>query len=236
MFGFVCASVSELEEDQKKRYNAVYCGICRAIRQRHGQVARLGLSYDMAFLALLHMSLYEPEETSGDRACLIHPIKPRAWLDCESIRYAADMNVALAYYKCLDDQADEGKLSAKVMARALKKRMPRLRELYPRQCQAIREGIRELTELEKQQCREVDPLANCFGRLMGEILVYKEDLWAPRLRQVGFYLGRFVYLADAIVDHDQGYERRQIQSPAGWRSGGLGRVSDHGDGAVYRDL
>lgn len=203
MFGFLCASGQELDEEQRMRYSSVYCGICRAIRQRHGQVARLGLRYDMAFLALLHMSLYEPEETSGDRACILHPIKPRAWLDCESIQYAADMNVALAYYKCLDDWQDDRKLSAKVMAESLKKRMSWLQERYPRQCQAIRDEIRELSELEKQQCQQIDPLANRFGRLMGEILVYREDLWAPRLRQVGFYLGRAIYLADAVADYAQ---------------------------------
>ena len=65
MFGFVTANMKELNRQQQDRYGAVYCGICRGIRARGGQLARLGLSFDMAFLALLLMSLYEPEETSG---------------------------------------------------------------------------------------------------------------------------------------------------------------------------
>ena len=56
MFGYVTASLKELEENARKRYGAVYCGICRRIRVQSGNVARLGLSYDMAFLALLLMS------------------------------------------------------------------------------------------------------------------------------------------------------------------------------------
>ncbi|MBQ7344490.1 MAG: hypothetical protein IJW45_00320 [Oscillospiraceae bacterium] len=239
MFGFVCASVSELDEAQRARYDAVYCGICRAIRVRHSQVARLGLSYDMAFLALLHMSLYEPQETAGDRACMLHPFKPRAWLDCESIRYAADMNVALSYYKCLDDWNDDRKLSAKVMARSLRKRMPGLEAQYPRQCGAIRDCIRELSELEGQQCREVDLLAGCFGRLMGEILVLREDHWAPRLRQVGFYLGRAIYLADAIADYEKDKKEGNFnplpgEDPAVWEgylTMALGRCTQ-----VYQQL
>ena len=36
---------------------------------------------------------------------------------------------------------------------------------------------------------------------MGELLVYEEDLWAPKLRSMGMALGRFIYLADAAVDY-----------------------------------
>ena len=96
MFGFVTASLEELREEQKKRYQAVYCGICRAIRDTDGQLCRMGLSYDMAFLALLHMSLYEPEEVQGQSRCIAHPAKRRGWTDNEYVRYAARMNVALA--------------------------------------------------------------------------------------------------------------------------------------------
>ena len=126
MFGYVLANYNELSEIQRARYSAVYCGICRGIREQTSQVARLALSYDMAFLALLHMSLYEPEETSGPNACLLHPIKKRPWVDNEYIRYAADMNVALAYYNCLDDWEDDKKLSAKAAAAALEPVFPAL--------------------------------------------------------------------------------------------------------------
>lgn len=103
VFGFVTANIPELTREQQRRYGSVYCGICRQIRAEGSQLARLGLSYDMAFLALLLMSLYEPEEQQGSRACALHPIRPRPWVDNGYIRYAAHMNVALTYYKCLDD-------------------------------------------------------------------------------------------------------------------------------------
>ena len=199
MFGYVMANVGELTKEQKLRYNSVYCGICRQIRVRSTNLARLGLSYDMAFLALLLMSLYEPEETSGKRACALHPVKPRPWVDNEYIRYAADMNVALAYYKALDDYTDEGK--RKWLADLLGKSMDAVRQAYPRQCGAIESCIRRLTELEGENCDNPDETANCFGALMAELLVYREDLWAPALRQTGMALGRFIYLADAATDY-----------------------------------
>ena len=203
MFGYVTASMKELDKDMQRRYGAVYCGICRRIRVQSGNVSRLGLSYDMAFLALLLMSLYEPEETAGEKACLMHPLKKRPWVDNPYIQYAADMNVVLSYYNCLDDWQDDGKVSAKLLAQQFGKHVPEIEARYPRQCKAIEDCIRRLSELEKENCPNPDEPASCFGRLMGQLLTYEEDLWAPTLGQMGFYLGRFIYLLDAALDYDK---------------------------------
>ena len=77
MFGYVAANMKELTKQQQERYGGVYCGICIRIREQAGQLPRLGLSYDMAFLALLLMSLYEPEETSAPLHCAAHPLRKR---------------------------------------------------------------------------------------------------------------------------------------------------------------
>ena len=201
MFGYVTASWKELSRQQKDRYGSIYCGICRQIREQSGGTARIALSYDMAFLGTLLMSLYEPEEKTGRQACLIHPVSRRSWVDNPVIRYCADMNVILAYYNALDDWQDDGKLSAKLLSDAFEKHCGRIEEAYPRQCQAIRSCIGELSRLEKEGCGNPDEPASCFGRLMAEILVYEEDFWAPALRQMGDALGRFIYLLDAALDY-----------------------------------
>jgi len=201
------ANLPELPKQRQKRYSAVYCGICRQIRARSSQVARLGLSYDMAFLALLLMSLYEPEEQGGKGACSLHPM--RCWVDNEYIRYAADMNVALAYYNCMDDYADEGKQTAKWMAGVFEKSLPQLQQQYPRQCSAIETCLQKLRQLEKEGCQNPDQPAGCFGELMGQLLAYKDDLWKENLEQMGNALGRFIYLADAAVDYRRDCRKKQ---------------------------
>ena len=203
MFGYVTASLKELDQEAEMRYGAVYCGICRRIRVQSGNLARIGLSYDMAFLALLLMSLYEPEEENGGKACAMHPFRKRPWIDNKYVRYAADMNVALGYYNFLDDWEDDRKFSAKLLAGQFEKHLPEIKARYPRQCSAIVDCIRQLSELEKAGCGNPDEPASCFGRLMGELLTYEEDLWAPTLRQMGFYLGRFIYLLDAALDYEK---------------------------------
>lgn len=224
MFGYVSANLQELQESEKRRYQAVYCGLCRNIRTCAGQCARLTLSYDMTFLALLLMSLYEPEENGGPNACALHPIRKRPWIDNTCIAYSADMNVALAYYKCLDDWQDDGSTRAKWMANQLRPRLEEISQRYPRQCNAIAQCIRQLNQLEQDNCAQPDLPANCFGQLMSELLVLREDLWAPTLRELGLHLGRFIYLADAAGDYPKDLKKKrynpyiaaQISDPASW--------------------
>ena len=237
MFGYVAANGAELDRLQKKRYSAVYCGICRQLRSGSDHLARLGLSYDMAFLALLLMSLYEPEETGGSHACALHPF--RAYTENEFICYAADMNIALGYYKCMDDYRDEGKKSARLAANIFAKQLPRITGTYPRQCRAIADCIDALSRLEAENCPNPDTVAGCFGQLMGELLVYKEDRWANTLRQMGMALGRFIYLADAAADYRHDKKKKQYnpfiamgmeEDPVAWEQYlvlALGRCTEH---------
>ena len=133
----------------------------------------------------------------------MHPIRKRPWIDNRFVQYAADMNVALSYYNFLDDWEDDRKYGARILAAQFGKHLPEIENRYPRQCGAIADCIRQLSELEKAGCSNPDEPASCFGNLMGELLTYEEDLWAPTLRQMGFYLGRFIYLLDAALDYDK---------------------------------
>lgn len=207
MFGYVMANLGELEKPRRKRYGAVYCGICRSIRAQSSQVCRLGLSYDMAFLAMLLMSLYEPREEAGKPACILHP--GRTWIDSAYIRYAADMNVALAYYNFLDDYEDEGKVTSQLLCKVFSGELDRIQRTYPRQCEAMERCIRQLRELERENCPNPDLPAGCFGKLMAELMVFEEDMWAECLRKLGDALGRFIYLADAAVDYRRDKRKKQ---------------------------
>ena len=70
MFGYVIADREIMTEEQVGRYRAYYCGLCRALKRRHGAAARFTLNYDMTFLVLLLSSMCEPEEEeSGCGRC-----------------------------------------------------------------------------------------------------------------------------------------------------------------------
>ena len=203
MFGYITANPEELTEAQRSRYTGVYCGICREIGTRSSQLSRLGLRYDMAFLALLLMSLYEPREEQRVFRCPVHPMKKRSFVSCEILSYTADMNVALAYCKSLDDWQDEKKLTARWFSSCLEPHYRRICEAYPRQCGVIRESLAQLAVLEEEGCPSPDRPAAVFGKLMAELFVWKQDRWETDLRGMGDALGRFVYFVDAVLDRQE---------------------------------
>lgn len=202
MFGFLTAATGSLSEEQLARYKACYCGLCRSLQERHGQLSRLTLNFDMCFLVLLLGSLYEPEEQTGEDSCIIHPLEKRTWWRSEISDYAADMNVALAWLKCRDNWHDDGDLGALAASGVLKKAYDSVCARYPRQCGAMESAIRELCEIEKSNSEAADAASAAFGRLMGEVLVYKEDRWSDVLRRMGNALGQFIYIMDACMDLD----------------------------------
>ena len=202
MFGYLVADLSGLPEDRLLRYKSVYCGLCRTLAERFGQPARLTLNYDLTFLAVFLESLYEPEESSGENGCIMHPFKKRAWHVSEATEYAADMNIALAYLKCLDDWHDDGSLAALAESALLKAEYGRIKAARPLQCGIIEESISELSELEKSGSEDADACAACFGKFMGAVFNWKDDRWSADVTAFGDSLGRFIYLMDACMDLD----------------------------------
>lgn len=203
MFGYLTAQTELLTPEQLARYRACYCGLCRSLKDRHGQLGRLTLNYDMCFLVLLLDSLDEPELRQGEEPCIAHPRSSRAWQRTENSDYAADLTVALAYNKCLDDWHDDASPLALAETAALRRSYRKVQALWPRQCEAIEQGLRALGELEKNGEADPDAAAACFGALMAELFVRREDRWAPQLRSLGGALGRFIYILDACMDLDR---------------------------------
>ena len=75
MFGYVRPSLGRLTEEEKVRFQAAYCGLCRTMGHRCGAVSRLFLNYDLTFLAVL-LSEGSACETAC-RRCIAHPFRPR---------------------------------------------------------------------------------------------------------------------------------------------------------------
>ena len=107
MFGYIITNGDNLPKERSERFREFYCGLCRTLRRKHGVMGGLTLSYDMTFLAVLLNALYEPEERRGEERCPVHPLKRHHYVDSPVLEYCADMNIALAYHKCLDNWLDD---------------------------------------------------------------------------------------------------------------------------------
>ena len=107
MFGYVRPSLGRLSQEERDRFSALYCGLCRRLGQRCGQAARFILNYDFTFLAAL---LSPPEEEASESfRCVAHPLKGRsALLGGEALDLAADCSVILAGWQRQDGIRDNG--------------------------------------------------------------------------------------------------------------------------------
>lgn len=235
MFGYILPSLESLGEQEKQRYMAAYCGVCRSIRARYGQRCRLAVSYDMTFLALVLGSLYEPAEWREEKRCPVHPLKPQLVARSEFTDYAADLSVAMAYHKCWDDWRDDRSAKARAAVVALEVPYRRAKRRIPDACRQIEASMAEIHAIEdaarargaavpagaashtlegsapggghiSESEQDPDAAANRFGLLLGELFAVKNDFWATDLRRFGARLGKFVYVMDAAMDLRQDRE------------------------------
>jgi len=200
MFGYVITNCKTLTDEQRVRFRAMYCGMCKTLKQRYGNLGRFTLSYDMTFLAMVLSALYEPDEQSGSERCLPHPVKPHEYVLNPMMEYAVDLNIALAYHKCRDNWQDD-KNPAYAAAGALLQGAYRKACGYrPDKCAAIESWMQEIRRFESEGREEIDPPVNMTGRMMGALFCYRDDVWAETLQRMGDALGRFIYFMDAYDD------------------------------------
>ena len=200
MFGYVTVCEPELKVKDLKKYRAYYCGLCSTLKEDYGFMGQMTLTYDMTFAVILLSSLYETTTKHEEHRCKVHPAKRQHMLQNEITSYAAAMNVLLAYYHMEDDWQDDRKVSSLMTKSLIQGKAKKIIEKYPRQSEIIRKSLKELGECEHENSMDIDRAAGCFGRLMAELFVWKEDIWEKTLRKMGFYLGKFIYLMDAYED------------------------------------
>lgn len=203
MFGYVTINKSELKVRELDIYQSFYCGLCEAIQKRHGFWARFSVNYDFTFLALLLSSLYEPAGSVRAKRCLAHPLHKRGVASDPCLAYSSDMNVFLSYLKCLDDWRDEHKIGSGVYALILYREIRKIRARYPHKTEQILRCMRRLALYERSKSADLDAVSGCFGELMRYLFAVRKDAWTKSLGDVGFYLGKFIYLMDAYEDLEQ---------------------------------
>lgn len=210
MFGYVVINEPELKIKDYREYRGVYCGLCQTLKRKYGPFGQLSLNNDMTFMALLHMSLYEDEEANRERIyrCRLHPTRKLKIYENSCLDYAADMTVILSYYLARDHWMDERKPAALARMKLLRRKVRRLSKIYPRQFQAVKSYVYRLEAAERAGEKDLDALSGLTGTMLGEILNWKDDIWSGMLKDVGFYLGKFIYLMDAYEDLDKDIRKR----------------------------
>lgn len=200
MFGYVVVNKQELKFKEYDVYQSYYCGLCQTLKDEFGVSGQISLNFDMTFIALLLSSLYEPDSQIINNRCFLHPIQKRMKCFNEYVNYAAMMTILFSYYKCDDDWQDDKAVNKLLYAQLLKKGFAKVKNQYSYKVEVMDKELNQIHIYEKNGEATIDELAGCFGRVFGNITAMKEDEWHDELYELGFYLGKFIYIMDAYDD------------------------------------
>lgn len=211
MFGYVSARRDTMPEGAWESYEAVYCGLCHALKEGYGQRSRLFLNYDFAFLAML-LAPRDAAGVSGCQKCLLHPVhgKPACdggpWLEL-----AAAESVVLTYWKLRDSMADErglAALEARGLGLWLGEAYGRARAVCPAFDGQVSALLEKLRGLEQAGCTSLDQVADCFACLLRSAAPETGDRARDRaMGELLYHLGRWIYLIDAVDDREEDMRR-----------------------------
>ena len=211
MFGYVLPNKMELKVREYELFKAYYCGVCKSIKKNFGQLPRMSLSYDMTFLAILLDSIESNNSSIKLERCFVHPHKKKPYvLDNKALSYAAFCNVALTYFKLVDDKEDDNSITSSFLSFVLKRYFKK----FPKQCDKIlleiETSLSTLSKLEQGGiAKSIDEICHPFAHLTGYLLsVY--NLNNENLYNLGYNLGKWIYLIDAIDDLEKDMQKNKF--------------------------
>ena len=203
MFGYLKPDNPYLYLKDETLYKALYCGICKSIGKICGQIPRMTLTFDMAFMSAISHNILGVDVSINKERCIAHHIRKRpvAKPDDISLKLGA-VNVLLAYYKVKDDILDENKGGFK--SSILKKGYKKAKKLYPKIDEIISECYLDLRGLETKNCDSIDIVCDPFARMLEQISTEVFCDKATKYTKGLFYaLGKWIYLIDALDDYDK---------------------------------
>lgn len=204
MFGYVNIFKDELKIKDYTLFRAFYCGLCKAIGRQGSHIARLGLSYDMTFLALVLAGIDENELCTVPKRCMAHPtVKHSEIVNNRAVDYSADMSVLLAYLKLYDDWLDEHSIKALLGMFFYKSAVRKAKKRYSAEYDKILDLLKKLSEFEKENSGNIDEVADCFAKILALLFtpsfIIDENV-RRTLEWLGYNIGRWIYIIDAFND------------------------------------
>ena len=209
MFGYIKTVQPELKVKELELYKAVYCGLCRVLAKEYSVAARFTLSYDFTFLAMLHAGVSEQTPKLELCSCPFNPLKKRPHIiEDDSMLFATDISMMMLWAKNQDDVSDSGFFKSALMSGILPFSTHAANKATVRNPEA-KEIISRLTAQQQQAEDSEDvsfdlacaPSAEALSKIFG--LMSQVDTEKRVLERLGYMIGRFCYICDAIDDLDK---------------------------------
>ena len=213
MFGYIRVYKPDLKISEYETYKSIYCGLCQQLGREYTPLARMTLSFDFTFLAALNMALAEDKPVYTKRKCPANPLKKCIMADLREIQsHCCDCAVLMLWYKLEDDLKDHGtasRLRAAALYPAARLAYRKAAQRRPELDQLIGNNMRLQAETEAACTASVDLASEPTAQVLsGLFSTLSEDPVQKRvLERLGYLLGRYVYLCDALDDLEDDREK-----------------------------
>lgn len=198
MFGYVIPDKQNMYIKDFNVFQAYYCGLCKTLSKTGSQITRLCTNYDVTFYNVLLHALTK-QEVKFERKLCAYNGKKKVFVEADEMsKVMADIAVMLVYYNAEDDVTD-GKKSRILIKWRLALRKSKAAKRHKDIDNLMKQSFATLNALEKEKCKSIDRVADCFASLMRDItrcLIKTDDI----IDTFMYNLGRLVYLLDAVDD------------------------------------
>lgn len=210
MFGYINPYDPYLYKKDDVLYKSLYCGICKSIGATCGQVARMSLTYDITFLSAFAHNIMGRDVTMKKSNCIAHPFKKRPiCLRDELSDKLAYVNLILCKHKLIDDKLDSKKGGFKRLL--FNKGYKKAKKALPEIDRIVSESYASLRKLEGANNGLIDPLSSQFGDMLADISdVIFGDYKTEYTHNLFFYIGKWIYLIDAVDDYDKDVKKGEF--------------------------
>lgn len=204
MFGTIKPCKKCLSAEQTAAYKRHYCGLCFALHENFGKLARLLINYDLTNDYLLSGSGRADGEVKTGRCPWSLLRKKVEYITYPALTdYYAQLNFILVYYNLLDDVQDDGSLLAKWITKKMEKKLPLLETSVGREKELLQAYLKTLQQIEKEgRTQPVADVAHHFGALLREMVkppfLFETDEGV--FSEINYWVGVWIYTMDAIVD------------------------------------
>lgn len=214
MFGYVRICKPQMKICEYEVYQSVYCTLCRRLGRQLGLPSRLLLNYDYTFLTMLMIALSDEPCAFAKGCCTFNPTKKcgKCTTHTDAFDYTASLTAIMFYYK-LRDNIHDAAGGKRLLWRSLMPYASHIRRKAARRCPEedalVAQYLQRQFEAEKQArdtlCVVADALCEPTADVIAAFAQRLSD--DPKkqtvLRHFGYFLGRWIYMIDALDDLDQ---------------------------------
>ncbi len=211
MYGYIIPDKPNMYIKDFTFFRAFYCGLCKSIGGKCGQIARLSTNYDMTFFNILMHNILGKEVEIASEACILNPVKKKPIVKTDSLtEQIVGINTLMFYYKVEDDFVDGDKARAIALAPIVKPKAKKARKNMPEIDKILKKGFSDLRVMEQANETSIDKVSEPFSIIIADVAkIIVGDKFNDYIYNLCYNLGKWVYLMDALDDIDDDFKDKR---------------------------